>query len=281
MTADRTTRSIVRRWLDDGVTELPDRVLDAVLDQLPATPQRRRRLLGRWTPRPHRFALPAAAAAVLVVVAIAGTLTVPGGVPPGGAPPPSSATSYPILPDGWEKLHALRYRVPEAFGVPLSVEVEDGWESCSAGPREIGLCRSASVLTPSVAISVVETVLADPCDFSSGRAPGPGVDDVVEAISALPGFTATEPESVVVDGHPGRRFTVTAPTRAPSDCPDGLGTWAAPERVNGVGAGEINELTVVEVDGVHVLIALAYRPGTSPDRFAGVRRMIASIQFDE
>jgi hypothetical protein len=32
---------IVRSWLDDGVTELPDRVLDAVLDQVPATRQRR------------------------------------------------------------------------------------------------------------------------------------------------------------------------------------------------------------------------------------------------
>ena len=31
---------IVRSWLDEGVTQLPDRVLDAVLDEVPATPQR-------------------------------------------------------------------------------------------------------------------------------------------------------------------------------------------------------------------------------------------------
>ena len=41
MTSDLDTARIVRSWLDEGVTQLPDRVLDAVLDQLPATHQRR------------------------------------------------------------------------------------------------------------------------------------------------------------------------------------------------------------------------------------------------
>jgi hypothetical protein len=41
MSTDRDVTSIVRSWLDEGVTALPDRVLDAVLDQVPATPQRR------------------------------------------------------------------------------------------------------------------------------------------------------------------------------------------------------------------------------------------------
>ena len=41
MSTDRETTRIVRAWLEEGVTALPDRVLDAVLDQVPATPQRR------------------------------------------------------------------------------------------------------------------------------------------------------------------------------------------------------------------------------------------------
>ena len=41
MSAERDETRIVRSWLEDGVTVLPDRVLDAVLDQLPATHQRR------------------------------------------------------------------------------------------------------------------------------------------------------------------------------------------------------------------------------------------------
>ena len=38
MSAERDETRIVRSWLEEGVTVLPDRVLDAVLDQVPATP---------------------------------------------------------------------------------------------------------------------------------------------------------------------------------------------------------------------------------------------------
>jgi hypothetical protein len=46
MTSDRDTNRIVRSWLENGSTALPDRVLDAVLSELPSTPQRRL----RWSP---------------------------------------------------------------------------------------------------------------------------------------------------------------------------------------------------------------------------------------
>ena len=38
MSPDRDTTRIVRSWLEEGVTALPDRVLDAVLDQAPRDP---------------------------------------------------------------------------------------------------------------------------------------------------------------------------------------------------------------------------------------------------
>ena len=41
MTTEHETLHIIGSWLEDGRTRLPDHVLDAVLDQLPATPQRR------------------------------------------------------------------------------------------------------------------------------------------------------------------------------------------------------------------------------------------------
>ena len=50
MSTDRDVERIVRSWMDEGVTALPDRVLDAVLDQLPATPQRRAGWLARRFP---------------------------------------------------------------------------------------------------------------------------------------------------------------------------------------------------------------------------------------
>ena len=73
MSTDRDVTRIVRSWLEDGATVLPDRVLDSVLDQLPATPQRR----APWPARrfremntPIRLGVAAAALAVVAVVGL-------------------------------------------------------------------------------------------------------------------------------------------------------------------------------------------------------------------
>ena len=84
MSTDRDTTRIVRSWLEEGATALPDRVLDAVLDQVPATPQRR----AWWPARRFRdmntpFKLAMAAAAVLVV-AFVGINLLPGNAIVGG-----------------------------------------------------------------------------------------------------------------------------------------------------------------------------------------------------
>ena len=71
VSTDRDVTRIVRSWMDEGVTQLPDRVLDLVLDQLPATPQRRPWWLARRTPTMNNYArLGLVAAAVLAVVIV-------------------------------------------------------------------------------------------------------------------------------------------------------------------------------------------------------------------
>ncbi len=80
MSTDRETTRIVRSWLEDGVTQLPDNVLDAVVDQLPTTHQRR----ATWWPvrrlpdmkNTARLALGAAA---IVVAALFGFTMLGGG----------------------------------------------------------------------------------------------------------------------------------------------------------------------------------------------------------
>jgi hypothetical protein len=82
--------------LEHGVTTIPDRVLDAVLDQLPTTPQRR----PRWPVRRNAemstsLRLGGLAAAVIVLVVAAGALLLGGGRNTGAidspSPPPSTA----------------------------------------------------------------------------------------------------------------------------------------------------------------------------------------------
>jgi hypothetical protein len=71
VSSDRDVTRIVRSWMDEGVTQLPDRVLDLVLDQLPATPQRRPSWLARRFPPMNTYArLGLVAAAVLAVVVV-------------------------------------------------------------------------------------------------------------------------------------------------------------------------------------------------------------------
>jgi len=92
---DRDVTRIVRSWLEEGRTALPDRVLDTVLDQLPATPQRRapwpaRRLLDMHIPT--RLAVTAAAVFALALIGLIAFPRV-GGV----AGPQSTASPSPTV----------------------------------------------------------------------------------------------------------------------------------------------------------------------------------------
>jgi hypothetical protein len=71
VSTDRDVERIVRSWMDEGVTALPDRVLDVVLDQIPTTPQRRAGWPARRFPTLSTYArIGLVAAAVIVAVAV-------------------------------------------------------------------------------------------------------------------------------------------------------------------------------------------------------------------
>ena len=105
MSTDRETTRLVRSWLEEGVTRLPDRVLDVVLDQVPATPQRRR-FWSAWRPNQmNLYAKLLAGAAAVLVVAVVGYQFLPGRGPDfGGATAAPSPTSAALLARGTFKL---------------------------------------------------------------------------------------------------------------------------------------------------------------------------------
>lgn len=93
MSSDRDTTRIVRSWLEDGANVLPDRVLDSVLDQLPATPQRGH-LWQAWrnplVSNTLKIASAGAAALAVAVIGIGLYFNQPGGIgPPAPSPSPS------------------------------------------------------------------------------------------------------------------------------------------------------------------------------------------------
>lgn len=100
MSTDRETTRLVRSWLEEGVTRLPDRVLDSVLDQVPATPQRRSWWPARRFADMNTYAKLIAGAAAIVVIAVVGYQFLPrsGGI--GGQPTIAPSPSPSLLARG-------------------------------------------------------------------------------------------------------------------------------------------------------------------------------------
>lgn len=264
MSSDRDTTRIVRSWLEEGVTALPDRILDGVLDQLPATYQRRsrwRRLTLENDRRLPRFTF---AAAAVVLVAVLGLGIAPAILPPnGGAPTPSPSSSPSPSPAPTAQASADELfpspLAPGAYsldGFPVGVTftLPSGWAWCIVGPVEQSVCREGG--NGEVGFLIVDNVVADPCSEPLLDPPvGPSVDDLVSAISGLSDFTATTPTDITVDGFRGKELTVTSP-----DVPAcaGPGTWATADRTNGVGPAEANLIRIVDVNGTRVVMTGAY-----------------------
>ena len=115
MSTDRETSRIVRSWLEDGVTALPDRVLDAVLDEVPATPQRRSWWPTRRIAQVNKFVPVAIAAAAVLVVAVIGYNMLPGPGGPGGQP-----TAVPTVQPTLAPLAAGSFK---SHGAQIELEV--------------------------------------------------------------------------------------------------------------------------------------------------------------
>jgi hypothetical protein len=289
VSAERDETRIIRSWLEDGVTALPDRVLDVVLDQLPATPQRRTFWFAWRIPSMNniiRFGALAAAVVIAVVLA-ANFLSGPSvGGGPEASPTVTIAASAPVSPvelpitEG-RPLTAGTYTLSASFPVGITFEVPPGWQSCSGGPVEQAVCQDAEGFT-SVAVTflILDNVVADPCDPDPQLLDppvGPSVDDLVAAISNLSELDVTAPIDVTVDGFRGKEFTVTAPDSA-EDCD--LWTWATPDRTTGVSPGEINVMRVLDVDGTRVVITDTYFAEASEDGLSALPELMASIQIE-
>ncbi len=293
MRTERETTRIVRSWLGEGVTTLPDRVLDAVLDEVPATRQRRAQ---GWPARTllhmNRTVAYGVAAAAIVIVAILGIGFLSPGGPSVGGPgvtPTPTASASPVALPASGTLQAGTYAIDDYFPFRITFDVPGGWRSCPGGPDEIGACFFLAVdreRPMGIAFLTVENVVADPCDRSMPQLDppvGPSVDDLVTALSNLEGFTATEAVDVTVDGFRGRQLELAAPSDA-SDCPDdgddGFGTWTTPSRTNGVAAGEVNIMRVLDVDGVRLVVTAVYHPSlASSEMVAEIRRVFESVHI--
>jgi hypothetical protein len=233
MSTDRDTTRLVRSWLEEGVTRLPDRVLDAVLDEVPTTPQRQpMRLPWRSSPMTPAFKGVLASAAVVAAVAVALTALTPGG--PGGHPnetpvPTASATVALPTPSPFGK----RVTIGPPFERAVEVTVPNDW---TPNTQKAGQFDFSGASGPYVGFFLIDSVYKDPCHPELGVQPlvagGLGHSDpppsqldgsrIVLQLQELAGFDATTPTSISIDGLPAERLTLTnAIDTATAGCTNG------------------------------------------------------------
>ena len=319
MSTDRDTERIVRSWLEVGATALPDRVLDAVLDQLPATPQRR-----SWRPawrfrEMHVYAKLAIAAAAVVVVAIVGINLLPGdasvGVPapsatPTPPPSPSPSPSPARIPDG--PLAAGTYTFQPFAGpgglcmgqvgcieagveddpIRVTYTLPDGWTSIEGivvpsaeayhPPGGAGLLfgRGGWLYT------VSRVCGGSGPDFPTGPTipTGTTVDEFVTALVDHPDLDVTKPVDVTLGGYSGQYLELRAPANTTTDelgpDPDGCNYYFVWEPgIYAQGPSALWRIWVLDVDGVRVVVRGDSFPGTSPQVQAQLQSIVDSIQI--
>jgi hypothetical protein len=294
MPTDRDTTRIVRSWLDEGVTTLPDRVLDAVLDQVPATRQRR-----SWWPAwrfadMNSLAKFAIAAAAVVVVAVVGINLLPrsGGVgvqPPSASPSPSPtptaspspSTEVTFPPEG--KLAVGEHSMMRN-GVRLSVRLPTAdWQSNQ------GFFFDKSVGTTPEGASLLFWdanpigVFADPCAQTKARPAGPSAADLSSAVSTIPGTDLVSgPSDVTVDGRPAKYVVITVPEDAACQA-DSFYLWYAQseEQARYISQlGATMRVWIIDVDGTIVWIDGETYKGAGPGPGQEIQQIIDSIQFE-
>ena len=200
-------------WLKENRHEDANRVLDVVFDQIPATPQRRAGWLARRFFEMNRFARFATVAFAVLAIAIVGFALARGtnvGSPTSTAVPTPTPPLLNTVPVG--DLAAGTYQIDAVFPVRLSFTVPTGFNHGRGAADDVGIDYNGSGTARGLEFQVASNVYPDPCHTSSGPASppiGPGVDDLVTAMTNLVGFQSGPVTNVTIGGFPAKAFDLT------------------------------------------------------------------------
>ena len=314
MSTDRDTTGIVRSWLRTDEHESADRVLDAVLDQLDTTPQRRAGWPAWRTPTMNKFVTIGLGAAAVVVLLFVGAQLIgtPGGGT-GGQPTPS-ATAEPT-PDPtpsstpWTGIPAGPFVVTRTdAAVQVTVDIAAaGWTAYPeyeyVGKDDDGLDAPDTVGVALLAwtwpVGTGFDVYRDPCQWATTipETPATTPDEIAAAFAAQALTEPTAPVDVTVGGFTGKAVTLTVPmsydipnsTREErfADCDNDIfgyygiaGDETGPAR-NAQGAGQIDELWILDVNGSIVILDATYAPAAPAELVEEMRTLAESAPFGE
>lgn len=319
MSTDRDVTRIVRSWLRTDDDDSADRVLDAVLDALDTTPQRRPSWLARSSSIMNNSVRLIATAAAVVVAALIGyqLLIAPrvGGpapapmespsAPPTATPAPSEGTGNVFPPTGPLEV-GTRYAVSAgassiagavsySFAVPTSGWLSDtGVVGISAGGYSLNAEASVwffdnyAFFESDGQLPMIPAVLDDPCvhDSLQSQSFEASLAGQAEAIASIPGTELVSgPSDVTVDSRPGQEVTIAVP--------DDVGCareefWLLFNQSEGPGVfypnwlGETLHVWLIDVDGeIFSIWAQVRSPGDASAALeAEIQQIVDSIQFE-
>ena len=281
MSTDQDTTRIVRSWLEEGTTVIPDRVLDAVLDQIPATSQRRAWWPAWRLPPMNTFTRFALAAVAVIALAFIGIRFLPGSASVGRpAAPTAKPTPIPLL-NGQGLLAAGRYQVTATLPMKVTVAVPEGWNT-DADWVVIGPKGNQAPDGMAVRFYTVDNLYKNPLSPNDGvlvPAVRGSVDDLVNAMVNNPGWTTTGPTAVTVDGYSGKVVHVTLPAGTSTATPFYLSVDASGDQHWGWVPGQLFDIYVVDVGGKRLVIDAFHYAGTSAADLAAQQAVIDSIQL--
>lgn len=277
MSTERDVDRIVRSWLEDGVNVLPDRVLDAVLDQLPATPQRRAGWLARRSPLMNNtIRMAAVAAVVLVAVVVTFAVLSRGGTggPPSPTPIPTPAPTLPVLDQvapGAYRFDFITFTLPAGWNGTVNGAAKP--DSDPPNGMILNTWRN------------IATVYNDPCRWqTTAVSVGPTVDAVVAAFVAQQRDTIATPVDVTIDGYRGKEIDLVVPLGVViANCDGGeyrSYTEAPPggDRYN-QGPGQHDLLDILDVNGQILVIKRSFYPANTAADLAELTAIFDSIRI--
>lgn len=235
-----------------------------------------------------------AGAAVLLIAAVVGCNALPGSPTPdaesSATPEPSVAEPSPSEAAGLlvGSSHVLWNRAEDP---QISVTIPTvGWSGEGSY-----LVKNDTAEPPDGAGIVVFVgdlyVYGDPCHWASTTpdAPTTTVDEVIAALAAQTSRDASAPADITVNGYAGKSITLHVPDDAVfSECDgDTFGSWAGggdpvsggPSRSH-QGPGQIDEVWILDVNGVVTVLDWAYYEGTPAEVVAELRALVESATFE-
>lgn len=285
MSTDRETTRIVRSWLEDGVTRLPDSVLDSVLDELPSTHQRRATWWPAWRfismNSAAKFGLVAAAVAVAAVLGfntlVAPNLGGPGLVDPSPIP---SASPQPLGDQPLDPGPVIATGFGASESVTFRFTVPEGW----VGFGGVGVLPVTGTEAPGgMGIGLGEVnagLFSDPCGWAaSDEVPvGPTVADLANAFVEQASYESSTPVDVTLGGYVGKRVELHLPSDVES-CDNGeFYPWVG--SIYAQGPDNIWDVWILDVEGDRVVVLATRFPGTSAEDRAEQQAIVDSISIE-